>query len=371
MKKKQVRIRLYALLSITFSLLILYSTFEMCLRHKREAWPFEKAMVIPAEFIPEHKSLRWKYSHAEGRNSLGLRNREIGQKKDRFRILFLGDSLVFDSETTSGLLYTQVVEERLNKENKGKRKIEIINAGIPGYTTYQELEFLKVHGLDMNPDLVILGFVFNDLYYKYLHKPAKKKALTFDPDIYLNRFDVNAFPGFFFSRSHLAHTIAWRLEILVKKIKKQPLFPFDYHQGFLLAWKNFAWKKENDLIAEMLSLLGEKDIKLMIVVFPISNQVDNRFLKIDREYVLFPQKKIGEMCKSYGIPFLDLTEALYRGGGPRLFKDFLHLSPEGNDIAAREITGFLLKTRPYWYNHSGENEAEMKQSPNPNIRAGG
>jgi len=328
-------------------------------------------MVIPAEFMPEHKPLMWKYSHAEGRNSLGLRNREVGQKKDQFRILFLGDSLVFSSETTSGLLYTQVVEERLNKENKGEKEIEIINAGIPGYTTYQELEFLKVHGLDMNPDLVILGFVFNDLYYKYLHKPTKKNALTYDPDIYLNRFDVNTFPGFFFSRSHLAHIIAWRSEILVKKIKKQPLFPFEYHPGFFLAWKDFAWKKENDLIAEMLSLLGQKDIKLMIVVFPISNQVDNRFLKIDREYVLFPQKKIGEMCKSYGIPFLDLTEALYKAGGPRLFKDFLHLSPEGNDIAAREITGFLSKTRAFWYDHSGGSESEMERSPNPNIRAGG
>jgi hypothetical protein len=33
------------------------------------------------------------------------------------------------------------------------KSIEVINAGIPGYTTYQELEFLKVYGLDMKPDL--------------------------------------------------------------------------------------------------------------------------------------------------------------------------------------------------------------------------
>src|SRR5215831_13184093 len=29
---------------------------------------------------------------------------------------------------------------------------EVINAGIPGYTTYQELEFLKIYGLYMEPD---------------------------------------------------------------------------------------------------------------------------------------------------------------------------------------------------------------------------
>ena len=157
-----------------------------------------------------------------------MRNREVGQKKDQIRILFLGDSLVFDSETTSGLLYTQVVEEKLNKENRGRREIEIINAGISGYTTYQELEFLKIHGFGMNPDLVILGFVFNDLYYKYLHKPTKDN-FAFDPGIYLNRFGISTFPGFLFSKSYLAHEVAWRLEILLKKIQKQPVFPFEYH----------------------------------------------------------------------------------------------------------------------------------------------
>jgi hypothetical protein len=44
----------------------------------------------------------------------------------------------------------------------------MINAGIPGYTTYQEFEFLKIYGLDMEPDVVVLGLVFNDGYDKYL-----------------------------------------------------------------------------------------------------------------------------------------------------------------------------------------------------------
>ena len=59
--------------------------------------------------------------------------------------------------------------------------IEVINAGIPGYTTYQELEFLKIYGLQMEPDLVVLGFVFNDLYYKHLCRPKEDQLLAFDP----------------------------------------------------------------------------------------------------------------------------------------------------------------------------------------------
>jgi hypothetical protein len=53
---------------------------------------------------------------------------------------------------------------------------------VPGYTTYQELEFLKIYGLDMKPDLVILGFVFNDLFYPYLHRPTKHGLLSDDPE---------------------------------------------------------------------------------------------------------------------------------------------------------------------------------------------
>jgi hypothetical protein len=34
--------------------------------------------------------------------------------------------------------------------------LEVINAGIPGYTTYQEFEFLKIYALDMEPDVVVL-----------------------------------------------------------------------------------------------------------------------------------------------------------------------------------------------------------------------
>ena len=59
-------------------------------------------------------TLRWRFSPTKGRNSLGLRNREVGPKQPgSCRILVLGDSLVWSGETSSGKLYTEVVESRL------------------------------------------------------------------------------------------------------------------------------------------------------------------------------------------------------------------------------------------------------------------
>ena len=47
--------------------------------------------------------------------------------------------------------------------------VDVLNAGIPGYTNWQELVFLKKYGLKFRPDLVGVQFCLNDLP-KILHQ---------------------------------------------------------------------------------------------------------------------------------------------------------------------------------------------------------
>ena len=99
------------------------------------------------------------------------------------------------------------VERRLNARfANAPPSIEVINAGVPGYTTYQELEFLKIYGLDMKPDLVILGFVFNDLFYKYLHRATSENLLDREPTTHLYRFNPEAFQGVLVKEKDLQNT---------------------------------------------------------------------------------------------------------------------------------------------------------------------
>jgi len=69
-------------------------------------------------------------------------------------------------------------EDNLNRKFARNGLINVINAGIPGYTTYQELEFLKIHGLAMKPDIVVLGFVFNDVYEKIPASSIQRRQKT-------------------------------------------------------------------------------------------------------------------------------------------------------------------------------------------------
>jgi lysophospholipase L1-like esterase len=337
-------IKKFALAGVSAFFVFLFA--ELLFRYMIPAWPFEKPLYIPDYLSARDAPLRWRFSSSVGRNSLGLRNREVGPKKPgTLRILVIGDSLVWSGETSSGELYTKLLEQRLNARSVGSvSSFEVINAGIPGYTTYQELKFLEIYGLDMEPDLVILGFVFNDVYYKYLHKPTKEKILSREPAAHLHHFNTDSFPGLLFARSHLAHQLVGMGGLLWKKIVGRAVFPFEWRGDFYLAWKDYGWDHARALIGEMRLLLRDKGVPLVILVFPISDQVNHEYRKLDQAYLLYPQQKIREICEEYAIPMLDLTEAIYREGGITLFRDYLHLNGKGNDIVTNELQKYVVDT---------------------------
>src|SRR5262245_5630087 len=316
---------------------------EMVVRYRSTAYPFDKAPHVPDHLTQQDATLRWRYPPQDGRNRLGLRNREVGPKlPGTYRILFLGDSLIYSGETSSKELYTLVLEHRLNAGAlKTVHLFEIVNAGVPGYTTYQELEFLKIYGLGMEPDLVVLGFVFNDVYYPYLHRPTEQKLLGAEPTIALYRFNPYKLPQQLFAWSYLAHDLVDRSIVLWQRALHRPVFAFERRIDFYLAWKSYGWIHTRRLIAEMKGLLAERGTPMAVLVFPIRDQMNDQYRKLDEAWVLYPQGKIREICDDLGIPRLDLTEAIYRNGGAILFRDYLHLNAKGNDLVVDELERYL------------------------------
>ena len=77
------------------------------------------------------------------------------------RVLCLGESLCFGWGVEFDQTYSQLVEEQLSMRT-GKA-VEVINAGTPGYTTHQGLIQLQELGFDLQPDLVVVPFVVNDI----------------------------------------------------------------------------------------------------------------------------------------------------------------------------------------------------------------
>jgi lysophospholipase L1-like esterase len=97
----------------------------------------------------------------------------------------------------------------------------------------------------------------------------------------------------------------------------------------------------------------------MVLVSPISDQVNDEYRKLDRAFVLYPQQKIREICEEYAIPMLDLTEAIYREGGVTLFRDYLHLNAKGNDVVINELQKYVEDTLEHQSGEVGWSAAQI------------
>ncbi|MDQ1257919.1 MAG: hypothetical protein QG656_2527 [Candidatus Hydrogenedentes bacterium] len=78
------------------------------------------------------------------------------------RIVGIGDSVMFGWGVREDESYLALLEQRLNAEFPAVRW-ETVNLAVPDYNTVMEVETFKDKGLAYEPDLVVTGFVRNDL----------------------------------------------------------------------------------------------------------------------------------------------------------------------------------------------------------------
>lgn len=124
--------------------------------------------VIGYEYRPGYKShaRHFDWSHRGfAMNSAGFRDYEYAETKpaETYRTIIVGDSTtagngVQDLDKT----YTKRLEKLLNTHNTTGIHYEVLNMGVGGYHTLQEIETLRVKGLQYNPDLVLVTFCVND-----------------------------------------------------------------------------------------------------------------------------------------------------------------------------------------------------------------
>jgi hypothetical protein len=117
---------------------------------------------IPGK-IGSHTTI--EYSVTEHINSRGIRGPEYTHDKadDEFRILILGDSFAEGYTVEFDQLFSEIMERNLNDDPNSR--YEIINAGTGGYSTDQELILFQNQGKLYSPDLTILLFYYNDVWY--------------------------------------------------------------------------------------------------------------------------------------------------------------------------------------------------------------
>jgi lysophospholipase L1-like esterase len=96
-------------------------------------------------------------------NRLGFRGREIAREKgNAYRIVALGESTTFGCTLgPEDKPWPELLEQMIQQRLKPGRPVEVINAGVPGYTLEDNLHRLARDVLPLKPDMIISYHGYN------------------------------------------------------------------------------------------------------------------------------------------------------------------------------------------------------------------
>jgi lysophospholipase L1-like esterase len=125
--------------------------------------------ILHSELIPNHYQIFYGFAVKLNAtiikiNSDGFRDVEytIEKPNNTIRIIVLGDSITFGWGVNLSDTYVKILEKKLNELNT-TLNFQVMNLGVSGYNTLEEIEFLKQKGMKYNPDIIIIGYVAGDL----------------------------------------------------------------------------------------------------------------------------------------------------------------------------------------------------------------
>lgn len=276
----------------------------------------------------------------DGVNSLGIVHDEIAVRPsdDRFRVLVIGDSVAFGRDSFVDRL-------RDGLADVGPRGAEVINASVPGYTTYQERVLLVRDLLPLEPDLVLLQYCTND-NHRFLHQLDERGHWIITPEA------IRALlPGP--ERGRLARWL--RSSYLLERVRLSLLarmtgqsgsrnpFPWNETSELGAAWRDDTWPEQEEHLRAMQEATRRAGGRLAVVAVPYEPQLEDVALELDRAYTLKPQRKLAEISERLDLVYLDLHAAFARERDLGLFSDRIHLSQVGRELAAREILELLRR----------------------------
>lgn len=272
-------------------------------------------------------------------NSKGLRSPETGYEKPAgvYRILNLGDSIAMGWGVRQEDTYGQRLGNLLNQKAAEGLKVEVINAGVPGWNLQNERAFLVAEGLKYQPDLILLDItIVNDIYGKSALVSQNRSGL-----IEWLRENTYFWPFLSIQANWLQARLNGkdRIAVIDPPVRASSYFPMDAEAS--------QWKRALSTIFEMDKVAQANNAQLVPVLFPLEYQV------LDESYTTLPQEIFTARLERAGIPVLDLLPAFQSacqaktGGGCTLqdrylFADvWMHPSRIGHELTAFEIYRFL------------------------------
>lgn len=269
-------------------------------------------------------------------NSIGFRCEEIS-KAAKTKILVLGDSIIFARYLNYNDTGVSILE-RLLKNNSGRDDIQVINGGLSGRNTSEEVSLLENIYDKVKPSIVILGICVNDfvqvdvnLIESKNNKGTKSFFVKAIKDWLGSKESIRIF-----KRGLTKRILGKNADLIYVKLLKS-----------LLNQSEVKWNEWSLEFQKIKDFCDKKGCNLILTIFPSEPQAYPipDILEMSQSYES-SHKILPIFCKERNIPLIDLLEE-YRSFNKRTGKrvylpnDFLHPNEIGQKIWAEEVASYL------------------------------
>lgn len=264
------------------------------------------------------------------------------------RIVYLGDSVTFGYRIArwEDTWPFALADSLLARDSI---PVETVNLAVEGYSQWQEYVVLSSEGGKYAPDLVVIGFVLNDVTEMF-----HLAQFGGSDESYQLRHNYASLAERILARSALVYEV----QNVIREVKARRRLGEDLRLGAIKQEQldvatlmrrpeqpnvRTAWDFALADVQRIADWCGARDIPVLLVVFPFTVQLD------DPAGLSAPQKVIVSYANARGIPTIDLLPLLVdrvRSAGALpsdLFIDHDHLSLEGHRVVAG-----LLRERVVW-----------------------
>ena len=252
-------------------------------------------------------------------NNFGLRGQDFNVKKDpgTKRVILLGDSFTFGEGVKLEDTFSSQLQEIINR--RFDEPVEVLNFGVSGWQTTDEINFLSGFGVKFDPDLVLIVYVLNDA-----DRAGGLDLWNNFRRIYENR--------------KLKHS--YLLSYIYARIA-QTVYGRRYVDSLLESAlrEKGKWDASFRQLSRGQELAKNGGFKYGILIFPFMYELTDEY----------PFKPVNEMilnyCKNHNIPVQDLIPAFrgYSYADLWVHESDQHPNEKGHRIAAEAMAEFILK----------------------------
>lgn len=274
-------------------------------------------------------------------NSEGLRDREHTKAKppNTLRVAVLGDSFTEAIHVPVEQTFWSKLERKLGncQAVKGRKNVEVINFGVQGYGTAQELILLRKKVWDYSPDIVILAFfIGNDVinnspkleYDRYRPFFAYDASGNLVPDMSFRNLApidrnqkgvtfVDRMPSWLVNNSRILQIIK-KIDLDTKKRELSEEFSNLITQNLKepqdAAWQE-AWRVTEGLIVTMRNEVVQKNADFLVVtigdpmqVRPEPQKRKDFMIKNNIQDLFYVERRLEKLGEREGFRVLNLSE---------------------------------------------------------------